>query len=68
MKALDDDIKTYVEEQTYKIEELAAKHHATVEKVKALVGVNTHYKKSRKPALHNAILHAQVEHVIVFFT
>lgn len=61
--ALNNDIKAYLEEQTCKMEELAAKNNTTVEKVKAIVGVNTHYKKSRKPALHNAILHAQAERV-----
>jgi len=61
--ALDNDIKAYLEEQSRKIEELAAKNNTTVEKVKAIVGVNTHYKKSRKPALHNAVLHAQAERI-----
>jgi len=62
-KKLDDAIKTHVEEQVVKITELAAAHNTSVERVKAMVGINTHYKKSRKPALHNAILHAQAERV-----
>jgi hypothetical protein len=62
-KKLDDAIKMHVEEQIVKITELAAAHSTSVERVKAMVGVNTHYKKSRKPALHNAILHAQAERV-----
>lgn len=61
MKLLGDDVKAHVEEQTRKIGELADKHNTTVKRVKNLVGVNTHYKKSRKPTLHNAILHVHAE-------
>ena len=42
-----------------KLEEIAHTHNVKVEKVKDLVGASTHYKKSRKPTLHNAILHAK---------
>ena len=63
MKNLDDDIKACAEDQNRKITELAAKHNTTVEKIKRQLGVHTHYKKSRQPALHNALLHAQAERV-----
>jgi len=62
-KRLDDDIKRFTEEQHAKLEEIARTHNIKVEKVKDLVGVSTHYKKSRKPTLHNAILHAKAMEV-----
>lgn len=61
MKKLDDDIKAFAQDQTNKITELATKHNTSVERIKGQLGVHTHYKKSRKPALHNALLHAQAE-------
>ena len=58
-KRLDDDIKQFTKEQHAKLEEIAHTHNVKVEKVKDLVGASIHYKKSRKPTLHNAILHAK---------
>ena len=56
-KKLDDAIKAFTEEQHSRIKELARTHNVKVEKVKDLVGVYTHYKKTRKPNLWNAIVH-----------
>lgn len=63
MQKLDDDIKAHVDEQARKVSVLAAAHNTSVERIKGMVGVHTYYKKSRKPALHNALLHAQAERV-----
>jgi hypothetical protein len=63
MKLLNDNIKSHVEEQTQKIGKLADKYNTLVEKVKNLVGVNTHCKKSHKPTLHNVILQVHAERV-----
>jgi hypothetical protein len=60
---LDSDIKAAVEAQQVKIVEIAKNHNVTVDRVKDLIGSHTHYHKSRKPALHNAILHAKAEEV-----
>jgi hypothetical protein len=62
-KRLDDDIKQFTEDQHAKLEEIAKTHNVKVEKVKDLVGASTHYKKSRKPTLHNAIVHAKAMEV-----
>ena len=48
-----------MEDQQAQIEELAKAHNVKVEKIKDLIGVSTHYKKSRKPNLWNAILHVK---------
>jgi hypothetical protein len=56
---LDDAIKAFMENQHARIEELAKAHNIKVEKIKDLVRVYTHYKKSRKPNLWNAIVHVK---------
>ena len=58
-KELDDAIKAFTQDQHARIEELAKAHNVKVEKVKDLVGVYTHYRKSRKPNLWNAIVHVK---------
>jgi len=58
-KELDDAIKAFTQDQHARIEELAKAHNVKVEKVKDLVGVYTHYRKSRKLNLWNAILHVK---------
>jgi hypothetical protein len=56
-KKLDDAIKVFTEDQYAQIEELAKAHNIKVEKIKDLIGVYTHYKKTQKPNLWNAIAH-----------
>jgi predicted XRE-type DNA-binding protein len=60
---LNTDIKAFVEAEQLKIAEIAKAHNVTTDKVKDLVGTHTHYRKARKPALHNAILHAKAAEV-----
>jgi hypothetical protein len=58
-KELDDAIKAFMQDQHARIEELAKAHNVKVEKVKDLVRVYTHYRKSWKPNLWNAIVHVK---------
>jgi hypothetical protein len=62
-KKLDDAIKIFTQDQHARIEELAKAHNVKAEKIKDLVGVYTHYKKSRKPNLWNAIVHAKATEI-----
>ena len=57
------DIKAFVEVEQVSIAEIAKTHNVTTDKVKDLIGTHTHYRKARKPALHNAILHATAAEV-----
>lgn len=62
-KKLDDDIKAFLEQQQAKLNDIAKANNVKVEKVKDLVGAYTHYKQTRKPTLHNAILHVKAMEV-----
>jgi hypothetical protein len=62
-KKLDNDIKAFLEQQQAKLDDIAKAHNIKVEKVKDLVGAYTHYKQTRKPTLHNAILHVKAMEV-----
>ena len=62
-KKLDDDVKAFLEQQQAKLDGIARVHNVKVEKVKDLVGAYTHYKQTRKPTLHNAILHVKAMEV-----
>ncbi|KAG2100524.1 hypothetical protein BD769DRAFT_1393946 [Suillus cothurnatus] len=46
-----------------KLHELALAHHVSDKHVKNLIGLQTHYKKTREPQLHNALIHAKAKEV-----
>ena len=56
-KALDDDIKAFMENQAEKIEELARTHNTKPKRIKEMIGAESHYKKERKVNFHNALTH-----------
>lgn len=60
---LHESIKEYLATQELQIAELAKKHNVSNEKAKELVGAYSHYKKTRKPTLHNAMLHVKAAEV-----
>jgi hypothetical protein len=62
-ESLDEDIKQFLTKHNDEIEKIAAAHNVKVDKVKDLVGFNIHYKKQRKPTLHNAILHLKATEI-----
>jgi hypothetical protein len=51
------DIVALVAARKLEIEELAAKHSVTIQRIEKLVDSSTHYKKSRAPNLANALVH-----------
>jgi hypothetical protein len=52
-------IKAYALEDNKRLEAIAKAHSVSVAKIKGIIGIETHYKKSQRPALPNAILHAK---------
>jgi hypothetical protein len=62
-ESLDEDIKQFLTKQNDEIAKIATAHSVKVDKVKDLVGFNIHYKKQRKPTLHNAILHLKATEI-----
>jgi hypothetical protein len=62
-ESLDKDIKRFLTKQNDEIAKIATTHNVKVDKVKDLVGFNIHYKKQRKPTLHNAILHLKATEI-----
>ncbi|KAG0698990.1 hypothetical protein DFH29DRAFT_809623, partial [Suillus ampliporus] len=61
--ALNESIKTYLEEQGKKLREIVLKHNVSEDRIKNLVGYHTHYKKMRAPQLKNALVHAKAQEV-----
>ncbi|KIM88301.1 hypothetical protein PILCRDRAFT_85516 [Piloderma croceum F 1598] len=62
-ESLDGDIQQFLTKQNDEIAKIATAHNVKVDKVKDLVGFNIHYKKQRKPTLHNAILHLKATEI-----
>jgi hypothetical protein len=58
-----EDIALFKKAQDSKIQDLAKKHSKTVSSVHLLLTNATHYKKSRAPTLHNALVHYKSEEV-----
>lgn len=56
-KKIDDEVKALLDDQNARIKEIASEFNVKVDKVKGLMGNHTHYKKTRKPSLHNAKTH-----------
>lgn len=62
-KALQDAIAQFVQDHGKKLHELALAHHVSDDHVKNLIGLQTHYKKTREPQLRNALVHAKSKEV-----
>lgn len=62
-KKLNNAIKRFTDTQQEQIVDMAREHSVAQDKIKDLIGMQTHYKKSRKPNLHNAILHFKAQEV-----
>ena len=50
-------IKTFMETQAEKIEELARTHCVKPKKIKEMIRAESHYKKERKVDFHNVLTH-----------
>ncbi|KAG1855300.1 hypothetical protein F4604DRAFT_1932362 [Suillus subluteus] len=62
-KALQDAIAQFIQDYGKKLHELVLAHHVSDDHVKNLIGLQTHYKKTREPQLHNALVHAKSKEV-----
>jgi len=62
-KSLQDAIAQFIQDHRKKLHELALAHHVSDKHVKNLIGLQTHYKKTREPQLHNALIHAKAKEV-----
>jgi hypothetical protein len=56
-KALDDDIKAFMENQAELIEGLVRTHGVKLKKIKEMIGAESHYKKGRKVNFHKVLTH-----------